>query len=146
VDVEWPRAGEQVSVRRPGRIVVGRYSGIGTFAQTIGYGSWAEQPDGSIVGGSIWLDRDFDRDDAQRRLLRIHELGHALGYLHVTARMSIMNPSIGPEPTDFDRQAVRIAFDRPIGNRSPDEDPGFAPRPTPFASTVGGVRWSPPIP
>ncbi len=51
----------------------------------------------------MYLDREFDRDDSRRRLLRIHELGHALGYQHVESRTSIMNPSVGPEPTEFDR-------------------------------------------
>ena len=124
VKVEWPAAGEQVGVQRNGTIVVGRYTGIQDQAQTIGYGSWAEQPDGTVVGGSMWLDRDFDRDDAERRLVRIHELGHALGYSHVTVRTSIMNPSLGPSPTDFDRAAALIAFQRPVGNTSPDTDPG----------------------
>jgi hypothetical protein len=143
VEIEWPRAGERVAVRRAGKIVVGRYHGVRTFAQTIGYGSWAEQPDGSVVGGTIWLDRDFDRDDSRRRLLRIHELGHALGYNHVTLRTSIMNPSVGPEPTDFDRAAAAIAFQRPVGNTAPDTDPGSSARS--FALTGDGVRWSPPI-
>ena len=71
----------------------------------------------------MYLDRDFDRDDNRRRLLRIHELGHALGYQHVESRSSIMNPSIGPEPTEFDRAGAVIAFSRPVGNRSPDVDP-----------------------
>ena len=83
---------------RPGQIVVGRYTGIVTLAKTIGYGLWSEQPDGTIVGGAMYLDRDFDRDDSRRRLLRIHELGHALGYQHVQSRTSIMNPAIGPSP------------------------------------------------
>jgi Matrixin len=143
VDVEWPGAGEQVNVRRTGTIVVGRYSGIRNLAQTIGYGSWAEQPDGTVVGGAMWLDRDFDRDDAQRRLLRIHELGHALGYNHVTVRTSIMNPSLGPSPTDFDRAAASIAFQRPVGNVSPDTDPGSTART--FAVADGPARWSNPI-
>ena len=143
VQVEWPAAGERVGIRRSGTIVAGRYSGIRNLAQTIGYGSWAEQPDGTVVGGTMWLDRDFDRDDAQRRLLRIHELGHALGYGHVTVRTSIMNPSIGPSPTDFDRAAALIAFQRPVGNTSPDSDPAVGT--SGFAVTDGSVQWRPPV-
>ena len=143
VDIERPQQGDQVSVRRAGKIVVGRYTGISTLAHTIGYGNWAEQPDGTVIGGSIWLDRDFDRDDARRRLLRIHELGHALGYSHVTVRTSIMNPAIGPEPTDFDRAAATIAFQRPVGNTSPDTDPASGPRT--FSISDGSARWSTPI-
>ena len=78
VKVEWPPAGERVGVQRTGTIVVGRYTGVQDQEQTVGYGSWAEQPDGTVVGGSMWLDWDFDCDDAERRLVRIHELGHAL--------------------------------------------------------------------
>jgi hypothetical protein len=143
VTIEWPNAGDQVTVQRAGSIVVGRYTGINTLANTIGYGSWAERPDGTIVGGTIWLDRDFDRDDARRRLLRIHELGHALGANHVTTRTSIMNPAIGPEPTDFDRASAAIAAQRPIGNTAPDTDPGSSSRT--FAVVEDSVRWSAPI-
>ena len=91
----------------------------------------------------MYLDRDFDRGDARRRLLRIHELGHALGYQHVRSRTSIMNPAIGSEPTDFDRAGASIAFQRPIGNRAPDIDPS----PTRVFPSVseGGSRWVPPI-
>jgi hypothetical protein len=140
VDVERPAAGQRVSVTRNNRIVVGRYNGIKTLASTIGYGRWSEQPDGTIVGGAMFLDNDFDKGDARRRLLRIHELGHALGYQHVTSRTSIMNPSIGPEPTDFDRAGAVIAFQRAPGNRSPDTDPAGAPRT--WSVTEGGGRWS----
>jgi hypothetical protein len=143
VEVEWPQQGEQVSVRRTGTIVVGRYTGITSLAQTIGYGSWAEQPDGTVWGGSIWLDREFDRDDARRRLLRIHELGHALGYNHVTLRPSIMNPAIGKEPSDFDRAGAAIALKRPVGNTSPDTDPTAGART--FSVSEGGLRWSEPV-
>lgn len=142
VDIEWPRAGEQVNVQRTGKVVVGRYSGIKNLAQTIGYGSWADLPDGTVVGGSMWLDRDFDRDDSRRRLLRIHELGHALGYNHVTVRTSIMNPAIGPEPTDFDRGGASIAFQRPVGNTSPDTDPDSSPR---TFAVDGAVQWREPV-
>lgn len=143
VTVERPAAGARVGVHRDGRIVVGRYSGIVTMVNTIGYGQWMERSDGTVVGGAMFLDRDFDRDDERRRLLRIHELGHALGYLHVRARTSIMNPSLGPEPTEFDRHAARIAFQRPPGNRSPDIDPVTTA--STFAVTGGGGTWSPPV-
>jgi hypothetical protein len=62
-------------------------------------------------------------------LLRIHELGHALGYQHVTSRTSIMNPALGPEPSQFDREGAIIAFQRPPGNRAPDTDPKSTTRP-----------------
>ena len=147
VDVERPQSGEHVEAARGGKVVVGRYTGVsagpfGSTFETIGYGIWQEQPDGRITGGSIFLDRNFDHDDARRRLLRIHELGHALGYLHVTARPSIMNPSIGPEPSDFDRVAAGIIFQRPPGNTSPDTDPGPVAR---GLSDRAGGRWVGPI-
>ena len=144
VVIERPQPGEEVNVRRARTIVAGRYSGIVTLRNTIGFGGWANQPDGTVVGGAMWLDRDFDRDNPQRRLLRIHELGHALGYNHVTTRASVMNPAIGPEPTAFDRAGALIAFQRPVGNTSPDTDPGGTARA--FRSSDGTVRWSAPIP
>lgn len=144
VVIERPPPGQQVNVQRARTIVAGRYVGIYTSRNTIGYGAWADQPDGTVVGGSMWLDRDFDRDNAQRRLLRIHELGHALGYTHVTARTSVMNPVLGPEPTDFDRAGALIAFQRPVGNTSPDSDPGGTARA--FRATDGTARWNAPVP
>jgi hypothetical protein len=144
VDREAVEPAQSVLTVRTGAIVVGRYSGIQAGANTIGYGRWAAQSDGTIVGGSVYLDRDFDVSSSQRVKLRTHELGHALGYMHVNATTSIMNPVIGPDPTVFDRQAVRIAFDRQPGNRAPDQDPTYsAPR---TSITDGGVRWAPPIP
>ena len=140
VNIERPAAGTRVSPFRPGTIVVGRYKNISLFARTIGWGQWAEAADGSIAYGATFLDRDFDRDDSRRRLLRIHELGHALGYQHVTARTSIMNPAIGPEPQEFDRAGALIAFQRPVGNQSPDVDPQSASG----LSVTGAVRLSPP--
>jgi hypothetical protein len=143
VQIERPAAGTRVNVLRIGSIVVGRYNGIVTMVNTIGYGQWADQPNGEVNGGSMFLDRDFDRDDQRRRLLRIHELGHALGYMHVRSRASIMNPAIGPEPNDFDRSGAIIAFQRPPGNRSPDIDPSAASGG--FSLADGGSRWAPPV-
>jgi hypothetical protein len=139
VAIERPASGARASVTRPGTIVVGRYNGILAWAQTIGYGRWAENADGSVSGGAMFLDSGFDRDDDRRRLLRIHELGHALGYLHVQSRTSIMNPAIGPEPTEFDRTAAIIAFQRSPGNVSPDRDP-MATATSPFG--VAPAVWT----
>jgi len=106
---ETASAGQIVEVMRPGQIVVGRYSGVRDQLATIGFGGRSTRRD-VIRAGSIILDSDFDRTSDTRRLLRVHELGHALGFNHVQSRLSIMNPQIGPEPNDFDRAVARIAF------------------------------------
>ena len=140
VKVERPASGVRTFIAREGAIVVGRYNGVQTFARTIGYGRWAENADGSVVAGAMFLDHGFDKNDDRRRLLRIHELGHALGQLHVETRASIMNPSVGPEPQEFDRQAAIVAFQRPPGNVSPDTDPGSTGK-----STTWNIRWAAPV-
>jgi hypothetical protein len=141
--LERPAAGDIVSVKRPGKVVVGRYYSMPTMDGTIGLATWFEQSDGTVNGGVVFLDEPFDHNDNRRRLLRFHELGHALGYRHVTARTSIMNPVIGPEPTDFDREAALIAYQRPPGNRSPDRDPDTAARISSLDSAGG--HWAKPL-
>jgi matrixin len=143
VDIERPQAGLHASVSRSGKIVMGRYIGIVPLKGTIGYGQWALTDDGSIGGGAMFLDREFDKFDGRRRLLRIHELGHALGLMHVTGRPSIMNPTLGPDVTDFDRAAASIAFQRPTGNRAPDIDPRGAP--AIHANHPRTLVWAPPV-
>jgi hypothetical protein len=129
VEIENPSSGDKVSTMRSGKIVAGRFKGVQSLANTIGFGRMSIESTGRIAGGALYLDNDFDRTSDKRRLLRIHELGHGLGYLHVTSRTSIMNPAIGPEPTTFDRQGATIAFQRMPGNQSPDTDAGTTPRP-----------------
>ena len=129
VVVERPASGERANTLRTGTIVVGRYRGVQSLANTIGLGRWSTAGNtAEISGGAVYLDQAFDRSEDARKLLRIHELGHALGYLHVTKRTSIMNPAIGPAPTEFDRVAAMIAFERMPGNQSPDDDVKVAPR------------------
>jgi hypothetical protein len=135
IERESYSAGAQVKTLRAGKIVVGRYKGVQGLANTIGFGGRVTNDNGDVTAGSVYLDRDFDKASEQRRLLRTHELGHALGYFHVTTRTSIMNPAIGPEPTAFDRQGAIIAFQRQPGNQSPDNDPGA----TTSRPTGGGI-------
>lgn len=146
--VERPASGDRVNTLRAGAIVVGRYRGVQSLASTIGLGRWSTTGNSpEITGGAIYLELNFDRTEETRRLLRIHELGHALGYLHVTKRTSIMNPAIGPAPTEFDRSAAMIAFERMPGNQSPDDDVTDAPR-SPGGiggRSIGRPVWSPVI-
>lgn len=105
--------GATVSVSRPDQIVIARFSGLRRSMKTLGFGGRRARKDGTITAAVILLDSEFDRTSDKRRLLRTHELGHALGYNHVHARASIMNPQIGAEPNEFDREAATIAFRAP---------------------------------
>lgn len=107
---EVVQPGATTRITRSGRIVVGRYDGIRELRQTVGFGGRVPDRDRGIASAAVLLDSGYDRTSSQRRLLRIHELGHALGYDHVDAHPSIMNPRIGTPPTDFDRQAARLSF------------------------------------
>jgi hypothetical protein len=109
VRFETALPGDEVNVMRPGQIVVARYAGVRDQLATIGFGGRSTRGS-TIRAGSIILDNEFDRANDTRRLLRMHELGHVLGYNHVTSRVSIMNPKIGPEFTDVDRVIARVAF------------------------------------
>lgn len=116
--------GASMSVLNTGVITVARYKGLQAATGYWGYSRWQYRSDGTVIGGSIMLDRDFEKSGSiYRRSLRTHELGHALGYTHVTVRPSVMNSSARIEPNTFDRDAARIAFQRPPGNRRPDADP-----------------------
>ena len=106
-------AGETARVSRPDQIVAGRFDGLRRSVKTLGFGGRRARKDGTITSGAILLDSEFDATSTRRRLLRTHELGHALGYNHVHSRASVMNPSLGTEPNDFDRQAALIAFHLP---------------------------------
>ncbi len=135
--------GDRVAVLRANVITVARVEGL--FEQTgfEGYGRWLVRSDGTVIGGLVMIDRGFDATATPaRRVLRAHELGHALGYHHLTRRSSIMSP-VGPvAPTPFDLDAFRIAFARVPGNRSPDVDPADR---TVNRGMLGPAIWGPPI-
>jgi hypothetical protein len=57
-----------------------------------------------------------------------HEVGHALGFFHVSDRRSIMYPFVGGNCpngtlTEADQHHVTVAYSRPRGNSDPDTDP-----------------------
>ena len=110
VRFETPDAGTAVRVVRDGEIVVARFRGVRDILDAVGYGGRTTRKDGTITSGTVMLDEEYDRGDQRRHLLRMHELGHALGYNHVESQRSIMNATLGAEPTDFDRKVARIAF------------------------------------
>ena len=61
----------------------------------------------------------------------MHEVGHALGFFHVSDRSSVMFPTIpGNCPagnlSPSERYHAAIAYARPRGNRDPDNDPSDA--------------------
>lgn len=124
-----------------GNILVIRVIGLTALAGYWGYSRWQYLPDGTIVGGIVTLDRDFERSGSPfLRSLRTHEFGHALGYNHVTSRVSVMNSSGRIEPTQWDLDACRIAFARTPGNVPPDTDP------TGYSTNIfAGAVWGPPI-
>lgn len=134
-----PTAGERVGVRRTGTITLARYEGLQDATGYWGYGRWATDSSGAVVAGIVMLDARFDTSGSPyTRSLRVHELGHALGYGHVTARTSFMNSNGRILPTTFDASAARLAFRRPPLNRSPDIDPV----PMTVNQLTGAVRWS----
>lgn len=109
VRIESPARGSRVRVVRDGTIVVGRFRGVRNSLKAVGYGGRTARVNGTITSGTVMLDEDYDHTE-EPRLLRMHELGHALGFNHVNSIPSIMNPTIGAEPTEFDRRVARIAF------------------------------------
>ena len=134
--------GSTVPLLNSGVITIARVAGLTSGSTFWGYSRWQFRSDGTVVGGLLMIDRDFDRSgSAFTRSLRSHELGHTLGYNHVSARTSVMNSNARTEPNGFDLDACRIAFQRPPGNRAPDVDPGAA-----SLNRVGlTTMWSPPI-
>lgn len=135
-------AGASVTMVNSGQITVGRFAGLTAATGALGLSRWLYQTDGKVIGAIIMLDRDFDASGGARvRIVRSHELGHAMGFTHVTSRESIMNVTPVIEPNAADLAATKLAFLRPPGNRTPDVDPSGT------TLNLTGVRaiWSDPI-
>lgn len=138
--IETAAEGERVAVTRSGTIVVAEYEGLAATTTYWGYTRWAWNERGEVRAGSMMLDRAFETSGSPyRRSLRSHELGHALGYNHVNARVSVMNISARVLPNDFDRDGSRIAFLRPPLNVTPDIDPDPI---TVNRAPASGLTWT----
>ena len=141
VDIRASDEGSAVPISQSGSIIVARFDGLEAGIAAWGYGRWAWNGAGQVTAGAIMLDAHFETSGSvHRRSLRAHELGHALGYEHVTSRASVMDISGRVEPTDFDRDATRIAFQRPPLNASPDTDPDAAT--VSRRAATAGLQWA----
>jgi hypothetical protein len=129
IDTRTSAVGAAVSVSElAGTIVVSRQVGLTQATKFWGYARWSTTSDGAVTRGFITLDRDFEQGATfvdVRPSLRMHELGHTLGCQHVdkSLQVSVMNNDAQTRPNTFDLQAVKIAMQRPLGNRAPDIDP-----------------------
>lgn len=124
VRVESTPAGSTVQTQHAGAVFVARYEGLARTTNFDGYTGWSWSGAGHMVRASMMLDRDYDATapSLSRRALRAHEMGHALGWMHLETRTSVMNPRNPTLPTDFDRMGATIAFNRLPLNRTPDID------------------------
>lgn len=140
VSIEAANEGDSVAVTRIDEIVVARYKGLTSATSYWGYSRWAWDETGAIVAGVMMLDSDFETSSSPfHRSLRAHELGHALGYNHVTASESVMTSAARTEPNTFDRDASTVAFRRAPLNMSPDIDPDPV---TVSRARTGQIRWN----
>jgi hypothetical protein len=114
--------GARVHLLNSGQITVARVEGLRAQTGFDGFARWEYTDDGRVTGAVVLLDSQMDKG-GDRRHLRAHELGHALGYNHVTRRPSLMQPVGRPGFMPWDRDAMAIAYRRKPGNRSPDIDP-----------------------
>ena len=139
---ESANPGASVSMMRTGDILVAHLKGL-AGSGAVGRGSWSTDDQSTVRGGYILLDRDYDISNGNRRSTRAHELGHALGYNHVTSRESVMNSPSTVEPNTWDRDSSRVAFQREPGNRSPDNDPLWL---TSNPMSGGRIVWNEAVP
>jgi len=118
VSMQTTAAGAAVESLNRGAITVARYPRGG--GQCRGFGQVAPNAEHVVVAGRIGLEVCTD---ALAGPVAAHELGHALGYGHVSAMSSVMTAIVTVDVTEFDRQAAAIAYQRAPGNRAPDVDP-----------------------
>ena len=112
VSAQTTAPGAEVSSVNLGAITVVRYArGAG---ECRGFGQIAPNSENVVVAGRIGLEVCTTSLGPS---VAAHELGHALGFGHVTAAASVMTATVTVDVTEFDRQAAAIAYQRAPGNR-----------------------------
>ncbi len=81
------------------------------------------------VEGQIWLHSD---NVCNLDSVLAHEIGHALGFFHVSIPGSLMYPqlrlsNVNDRPTERERVHAQLAYRRPRGNTDVDVDPQTSP-------------------
>jgi hypothetical protein len=78
-----------------------------------------------ITRGYILLDDELTIESAYGQAVVVHELGHSLGYSHVSSTRSIMGDDrmFVFTPTQFDRLALEVIYNRVPGWQLSDIDP-----------------------
>lgn len=118
VSAQTTAPGAEVSSVNLGAITVVRYArGAG---ECRGFGQIAPNSENVVVAGRVGLEVCTTPLGPS---VAAHELGHALGFGHVTGAASVMTATVTVDVTEFDRQAAAIAYQRAPGNRAPDVDP-----------------------
>ena len=100
-----------------------RYGGNSNF---IGATRMSYTSAGTVSSAAIWLRYlGYSGNAGKRKGILGHELGHAMGYGHMTSgTFSFMEPSLGTKTdlSSFDIQAASLLYSRAPENTSPDTD------------------------
>ena len=100
----------------------------------------------TVITGAVWL-KVGCASLSVNSTAAVHELGHALGYGHVSGSPSVMRATGGIDITVFDLAAAAIVFRRPPGNRAPDTDPdSFRVNASASRTTDTALTILPPLP
>ncbi len=97
-------------------VLVGYYQGLRSIMPGfVGWGSWRVSSSGSVYAGHAMVDASAGDSTL------IHEIGHGMGYNHVSGTTSMMN-SPSNRISDFDIKAGKILFTRSLRNTNVDND------------------------
>lgn len=111
-----PWVGQELMSFGSNGVTVAIYTGLTAATGYSGLGSWR------VVNGQVTCGHAMVDGGASSSTL-LHEVGHGMGYNHVSGSGSIMNtPSSFLAPTDFDIKSGKIIFTRSFQNRNVDRD------------------------